>query len=165
MPEFRQRVHRMTWEHVEYQRRLAEITAQLPNPTAEDVRFVLKHLEERRGCEDCYREAEAGRRGCPEVERRFAKRRHELTTKSGRRRDNTPIGRIDALLEGKRLEKDLLDADRESAPLFQLQCATDDLEEGGASREDAFTAAKSILWDDADAAITPTVKLRRARRR
>lgn len=165
MSDFRQRVRKMTLEHVEYQRRLAGVTAQMPKPTDEDVRFVLKHLEERSGCEDCCREAGAGRRGCPAVERNFTRRRHELLTKSERLRDNTPLGRIDARLGAKRLEDDLRKADREDAALFDLQCAVADLEEGGANREDAFTAVKAILWDGADAAITPTVKLRRARSR
>lgn len=165
MPDFRQWVSKMTWKHVEYQRRLAGITAMLPNPTDEDVRFVLKHLEERCGCEDCCREAEAGRNGCPEVERSFTRRRNELMTKSERLRDGTPLGRIDARLGGKRLEKDRREADREDAPLFQLQSTVDALEEGGANRDDAFTAAKAVLWGGADAVITPTVKLRRARRR
>lgn len=155
----------MTWKHVEYQRRLAAITEQLQNLTDEDVWFVLKHLEERRECEDCCREADSGRQGCPEVERGFTRRRHELMTKSWRRRDNTPIGRIDAMLGGKRLERELRDADREAAPLLGLQCTVDAIEDGGANREDAFTAAKTVLWDGADAAITPTVKLRRTRRR
>lgn len=155
----------MSWKHVEYQRRLAGITSQLPNPTDEDVRFVLKHLEERHNCEDCCREAEAGRRGCPAVERNFTRRRHELLTKSERRRDSTALGRIDARLGAKRLEDDLRKADREDAALLELQCTVDDLENGGADREDALNAAKAVLWDGADAAITPTVKLRRARRR
>lgn len=154
----------MTWEHVEYQRRLAELTAKLPRGQDDDVAFVLAHLKARHTCVDCCREAGAGRRGCPEVERAFTHRRHELMSHRERIRDQTPLGEIDARLSGKRMERDLRKADELAGGLFALQCAVDDLEEGGADREDAFTAAKAVMWDGADAAITPTVKLRRRRR-